>query len=117
MPIESSSLTRSIAIGMRGRFTANIEISPRVVRSKDVAMIVPTVQNVVRNKKPSDLRRYAAIIPEKNKSGKSEYLPILTIISVIKESVALHRKSSKGKIKAAATPSAMPIKYFIQIFI
>ena len=70
LSVESSA-ARSVVIGMRGSLTITIEMNPSAVSKRDESAIVPKVQMEARAIKPSSRILTTAIMPEKNKSGKS----------------------------------------------
>ena len=66
-----SSAARSVVIGMRGSRTITIEMNPSAASKSDESAITPKVQREARTSKPSSRILTTAMMPEKNKSGKS----------------------------------------------
>jgi hypothetical protein len=102
---------------MRGSFTIRMEARPTKVRIKVDATIIRTVIPVVFNRILDDLSLFTATIALVKINGTTTYLPTRIKSSVKKATAFAKAALSVGRIKAARTPKARPIKYLIQTFI
>ena len=102
---------------MRGSLTMIIESNPIIVSIRDDNTMITAVHIEVFKRSFDDRNLFTAIATDVNKRGTTIYLPNLSTISRIKEIALLTEGLSTGRIRAQATPMAIPIKYFTQTFI
>jgi hypothetical protein len=84
---------------------------------REEATIIKTVIPVVLRRILEVLSLLTATIALVKIRGTTTYLPTLIKSSVRKATAFAKAAFSVGRIKAAKTPRARPIKYFIQTFI
>ena len=110
-------MTLSAEIGIRGSFTIKIATNPRIVSKRvDETITRKVIKRVLKNFFVS-LSLKTATVKLKNTSGTSKNRTVLMAISERKLTIPVSVSRFSGNTKAAIIPSAIPIKYLIQIFI